>query len=212
MYTLKAKRYLIFPCLALLICWSLLSGCIQTEVAENSKTIQSEVQTASTTLEGWGMASEAGSSASAHSSGCLADLDNSISAAILAKWGAQSQQEAFYTEAHLVLDTREEKEETVVYLLEQFYRFRFENERLVVESSHSNPAVMVFARCEDGTFTLLNYYAPIEQSLEKEFSQTAVQKLKALTEEQLKPLQEKVKLDAVNYLKSVGYVDTVLDL
>ena len=108
-------------------------------------------------------------------------------------------------------DTKEENEKTIVYLLEQFYRFNFENERLIVTSSHSNPAVMVFTHHEDGTFTLLDYYAPITQNFEKEFSPTGAKNFKELTDEQLKPLQEKVKLEAVDYLKSVGYDGTILE-
>ncbi|SDO15235.1 hypothetical protein [Acetanaerobacterium elongatum] len=186
---------------------------MQTECTKDTKAVQSKGQKAEAVSTVQSMTSEAVPSAGASSGSNSTGLDKCISTAILTKWGAQNQQEAFYTEAHLVLDTRVEGEKTTVYLLEQFYRFSFENDRFVVTSGHSSPVVMVFTRNDDDTFTLLDYHAPIEQTLEKEFSQNAIEKFRALSEEQLKPLQEKVKLDAESFLKGAGYDEsTVIDI
>lgn len=211
MYPHKQRQPIIL-CLALLLYSSLLFGCMQTEFAKELESVQPELQNAEAISAVQSMLSEAISSVGASSGSNSADLDKCISTAILTKWGSQNQQEAFYTEAHLILDTKVEQDKTTVYLLEQFYRFNFENKRFVATSSHSNPVVMVFTHNRDDTFTLLDYHAPIEQEFEKDFSQTAAQKFKALSDEQLKPLQEKVKFDAESYLKSAGYESVDIDL
>jgi len=139
-----------------------------------------------------------------------ADLEQSISNAIISNNIDSHHWYEVAGEGHITLETEEKDGLTYAYILERYVRFGFENEILTDIGGHANPATLIFAKNHEGRYILKKFVCPEDgdaylQSIQEMFSQSAFAKFEKSENEKNKAIMdEQAETYAKVYLKSIS--------
>jgi beta-lactamase regulating signal transducer with metallopeptidase domain len=136
------------------------------------------------------------------------DIDSAVSQAIISRRHAYMAGETA-VEGHIILDSEEDNERIKVYTIASFGAFGFENGIFTkVSGSGAIPTVMIFARYNNGGYSLLEYQEPEDgagytESIKKMFP-ARLQDRVLSSHGDYEELARQQEAQAAEYLKSIG--------